>query len=186
MSLYIALIRGINVGGKNIIKMADLKHMFEGLGFSRVKTYIQSGNVLFGSNEEEEVLRRIIEDEFVRVFGFSTAVVLRTSMELERIINNCPFSREAIWEAESTSVGESLYVALLLQFPTQEGIERLNEYSGMNDLYQVEGREVYLLFHHSVRNSKLASNLHKLDVPVTMRNWKTLNKLVELAKGIEV
>lgn len=182
MSIYIALFRGINVGGKNIVKMAELKRMFEGLGFGKVVTYIQSGNVLFESNEEEAMLQRKIEDEFLKVFGFSTSVIFRKSVELERIINNCPFSREAILEAESTCEGESLYVALLRQLPTQEGIERLNAYSSNYDQFQIEGREVYLLFHHSIRNSKLAINLHRLEVPATVRNWKTLNKLGELAK----
>jgi uncharacterized protein (DUF1697 family) len=91
MNLYIALLRGINVGGKNRIKMADLKHMFESLGLSRVETYIQSGNVLFESNKEEDILQREIEHEFATIFGFSVVVVLRTVTELGKIIRDCPF-----------------------------------------------------------------------------------------------
>ena len=113
MAAYIALLRGINVGGKNIIKMAELKQVFEAIGLCEVKTYIQSGNVLFRSNEEEEPLRKRIENEIELTFGFPVSVVLRTAAEMERISFNCPFSEEEISEAESSSEAESLYVALL-------------------------------------------------------------------------
>ena len=89
-------------------------------------------------------------------------------------------------EAELSSEGESLYVALLTHAPSQENIEHLNAYRSERDEYQIEGREVFLLFRHSIRNSKLANNLKKLDVPATVRNWKTINKLAVLAKAIEV
>jgi uncharacterized protein (DUF1697 family) len=69
--------------------------------------------------------------------------------------------------------------------PLQENIERFSSYKSENDEYQIEGREVFLLFRHSIRNSKLANNLQKLDVPTTVRNWKTLNKLDLLAKAME-
>lgn len=186
MTIYIALLRGINVGGKNIIKMVDLKRVFETMGLCDVRTYIQSGNVLFKSNEEEETLRKKIENSIESAFGFSVAVILRTAAEFERIRENCPFSEEAISEAESSSEGESLYVCLLTHAPLQEKIEHLNAYRSEDDEYKVEGREVYLLFRHSIRKSKLASNLHKLDVPATVRNWKTINKLAMLAKAMEV
>ena len=185
MTTYIALLRGINVGGKNIIKMANLKRMFEEMGLSEVQTYIQSGNVLFKSNEKEEILRKHIEYKIGKTFGFSVAVVLRTAEELKRIICNCPFSDEEISEAESSSEGEMLYVALLLNSPSQENVESLNSYRSKSDDFWIRGREVYLLFSKSIRNSKLANNLQKLDVPMTIRNWKSINKLAELAKSME-
>lgn len=184
-TVYIALLRGINVGGKNMIKMVDLKRTFEALGLGRVQTYIQSGNVLFDSDESEKTLRNRIEGEIESVFGFSGTVVLRTAAELKQIIGNCPFSEEAISEAETLSKVESLYVSLLTEEPLQERIERLNAYRSENDEYRVIGREVYLLFRNSIRNSKLANNLDKLNVPATVRNWKTINKLVVLAEAME-
>lgn len=186
MTIYIALLRGINVGGKNIIKMAELKRVFEEIGLSSVKTYIQSGNVIFKSNEREEILRNKIEHEILRAFGFPVTVVLRTAQELEWIIQNCPFSEQEVSEAESLSVGGSLYVAFLLHAPSQEKIECLNVYKSEVDEFRIEGREVFVLVHNSIRNSKVASNLYKLDVPATVRNWKTINKLAELAKTIEI
>lgn len=186
MAVYIALLRGINVGGKNIIKMAELKRMFEALGLCKIQTYIQSGNVLFKSNEDEEALRRKIEREVGVVFGISSPVILRTVSELEGIILNCPFSAEEISEAEASSEAESLYVSLLTHAPSQEEIDRLNAYKSADEEYRIIEKEVYLLFRHSIRNSKLANNLQKLDAAATVRNWKTLNKLVGLAKAMNI
>lgn len=185
MTIYIALLRGINVGGKNIIKMVDLKRVFETMGFCQVQTYIQSGNVLFKSEDEEGALRKKIEHGIDAAFGFSVTVVLRTAAELEWVISNCPFSEKAISEAEASSEGESLYVSLLTHAPSQDKIDKLNAYRSESDDYRIEGREVFLLFCNSIRNSKLASNLHKLDVPATVRNWKTISKLLVLAKAME-
>lgn len=186
MTVYIALLRGINVGGKNIIKMAELKRMFESLGLCEVHTYIQSGNVLFKSNEEEGTLREKIENSIAVTFGFPVPVILRTAAELERIISNCPFSEDEVAEAESFSEAESLYVALLAHIPLQEKVEKLTSYRNENDKFQIEGRDVFLLFCNSIRNSKVANNLHKLDVPTTVRNWKTINKLYALAKAMDI
>ncbi|MEG0774878.1 DUF1697 domain-containing protein [Clostridium sp.] len=185
MSIYIALLRGINVGGKNIIKMAELKQVFEEMGLGDVKTYIQSGNVLFKSNEVEEVLQKRIEHEIQRNFGFPVPVILRSDLELEYIIDNCPFTKEEILEAESLSEVESLYVALLEHSPSQEKIQLLNNCKSESEKYIIKGRDMFLLFHNSIRNSKIATNLQKLDVPVTTRNWKTLNKLNTLAKAMK-
>lgn len=183
MAIYIALLRGINVGGKNKIKMADLKQSFEEIGLGRVQTYIQSGNVLFESDKEEESLRKSIEQKIEEVFGFKVSVVLRTSVEFEKIFQNCPFSEEEILKAESMSNTESLYAALLTQTPSKDATEQLNAYRTETDNFRINGREVYLLFHNSIRNSKLANNLHKLNVPATVRNWKTMVKLAELSRA---
>ncbi len=169
-----------------MIKMAVLKQMFETMGLQYVQTYIQSGNVLFQSNQLEEPLVKQIENEIETVFGFSVNVILRTATELERIINHCPFSEDVLAEAEATSVGESLYVAMLVEVPVQEAIDGLSVYSSINDEYCVEGRDVYLLFRNSIRNSKLANHLHKLGGPVTVRNWRTLSKLLVMTRLMEV
>lgn len=185
MTTYIALLRGINVGGKNIIRMAELKKSFEDTGLSEVKTYIQSGNVLFKSNKEHKELKEIIEHKIKTSFGFPVAVVLRTADEMEKIISNCPFSMEEIREAESSTDTECLYVSLLNKIPLSKNIDIFNNYRSESDDYRIVGRDVFLLFRHSIRNSKLAGNLNKLDASATVRNWKTLNKLVELAKGMD-
>jgi uncharacterized protein (DUF1697 family) len=185
MTTFIALLRGINVGGKNKIKMADLKSMFEAIGMSRVKTYIQSGNVLFESDQEEETLRQKLEKEIEVTFGFSVKVILRTSQELKKVAENCPFTQDEIAAAEATAEGESLYVSFLLQEPSEEGIKRIDAYKSETEEYKLLDRDLYLLFPQSILKSKLANNLQKLDVPVTVRNWKTVNKLVSLLNEME-
>ena len=182
MNIYIALLRGINVGGKNIIKMSELKRTFDLIGLCEVQTYIQSGNVIFKSDEEEAVLQSKIEHQIELAFGFPVKVVLRTLAELEEIILNCPFSKDEISEAESSSDKECLYVALLSTALPKEKTEFLIAYRSDSDNYRIIGRNVYLLFRNSISKSKLANNVQKLDVAVTVRNWKTLNRLVLLAK----
>ena len=185
MAQYIALLRGINVGKNNAIGMADLKRMFEELGLDNVQTYIRSGNVLFQSEDSEDVLRIKIENEIEKRFGFSVAVILRTDMELKHIIENCPFSEEEIAKAESLFDGECLYIALMGEVPLQENIQHWGTYRNDSNKYKFDGRNVFLLFHHSIRDSKLASQIHKLGVPVTIRNLNTINKLVDLAGGVK-
>jgi uncharacterized protein (DUF1697 family) len=184
MIIYIALLRGINVGGKNMIKMADLKQMFEALGLCRVETYIQSGNIIFESEENEDTLRVMIENAITKLNGSSITVILRTDTELEQIIQDCPFSEEEIVDAELANIeGESLYVSLLPNAPLQEKIGRLNSFQSVNDKFHIKNRDIYLLLRHSIRNSKLANNLQKLEIPSTTRNWKTMNKLCSLVKA---
>ncbi|WP_248926878.1 DUF1697 domain-containing protein [Paenibacillus hamazuiensis] len=185
MAIYIALLRGINVGGKNKIKMAELKAALENIGLARVQTYIQSGNVLFESEDDELALRRRIEQEIATVFGITLTVVMRTAEELAKIIAGCPFPESLLAEAAATCQGESFYVATLPEAPPVTGIEKLAGANNGDDLYHIEGRDVYLLFRHSIRDSKLAVNIQKLGVPATVRNWNTMNKLVQLAAGMK-
>ena len=181
MDVFIALLRGINVGGKNKIPMAGLKRMFENIRLSNVQTYIQSGNVLFMSNDDETSLRGMIEREIESVFGFHVPVVLRTAAELEKLAESCPFSKEEIAKAKSLEY-ETLYVALLTDAPGPERLAILNKYGSKTDRYKRIDRDIFLLLGRSIRDSKLAGNLHRLDVPLTVRNFKTLTKLAELAK----
>ncbi|HEY4391871.1 MAG TPA: DUF1697 domain-containing protein [Paenibacillus sp.] len=185
MAIYIALLRGINVGGKNKIKMADLKRILTESGLKRVQTYIQSGNVLFESDETEGVLRQHIEQQIETAFGFPISVVLRTEQELRAIAAKCPFTEEQIAAADAASDTESLYVAFLMDIPADQDLERLSKYETDQEQYHVLGRDIYLLFSDSVRNSKLAVQIQKLSSPSTVRNWKTFNKLLSLAEEVK-
>ncbi|QQE77251.1 DUF1697 domain-containing protein [Alicyclobacillus sp. SO9] len=185
MTIYVALLRGINVGGHNQIKMADLRRMFESVGINRVQTYIQSGNVLFDSDENVTSLRQRIEQELEKTFSVSTTIQLRTSVELEQIITDCPFSEEERGEAEASTDAVTFYVSLLLDSPAPEDIDQLNGLRSEIDDFRVRGREVYLLLRQGIRNSKLANSLIRLKTPSTVRNWKTMNKLNVLAKSME-
>jgi uncharacterized protein (DUF1697 family) len=184
MTVYVALLRGVNVGAKNRLKMADLQHTLEAIGLGKVETYIQSGNLIFQSNQTEEALREKIELEIKLGFGLTISVVLRSADELEQLIRNCPFTEDEIKQAEKANTeGESLYVAMLPKAPLKEKIEPLNKYVTSEDKFQIKNRDLYLLLSHSSRNSKLAGNLQKLNEPVTVRNWNTIQKLDEIAKA---
>lgn len=179
MTIYLALLRGINVGGHKKIKMADLKQTLESIGLSRVQTYIQSGNVLFESEEETARLQTKIEEEIYRVFGFQVPVMLRTSAELQRVLDHCPYSPDSLAE------GDSIHVSFLTAAPTPEEIEKLPDLSDETDEYLLQGREIYYLFHQKMPDSKLPIKLQKLGAPVTVRNWNTVTKLAALARGMD-
>lgn len=180
MTQYIALLRGINVGGKNKIKMADLREALTNVGLAKVQTYIQSGNIILESNEDEATVRTIIEHTIEKEFALSIKTVIRTSEQFKKIVKNCPFSDEQIAEVAANSETESLYVAMLRDEPKIERIEKLHSFDFGDDQYSIAGRDVFLLFGQSIRNSKLAVHVEKLGGPITTRNWKTMNKLIEL------
>lgn len=135
MTIFVALLRGINVGGHKRIKMADLKTMLESLGLNRVQTYIQSGNAVFESKEDEGSLSQRIEQEIQAVFGFDVPVILRTSQELATLIRNCPFDSLP-----------GLSVAFLAAKPAQEAIDRLLACDIGNDEIHSEDRDIYVLY----------------------------------------
>jgi len=161
--------------------MSDLKKMFESMGFGQVHTYIQSGNVLFQSQEDAEPLRRTIEREIRAVFGLEVTVVLRTLTELEQIVRNCPFLGDELQEAES------LHVALMADEPSEAGLKRLLPFTTGVDEYRIAGKQIYILYRQSSHKSRLSNNFfeQKLRVSSTARNWQTINKLVEMGNAIE-
>ncbi|GLX66443.1 DUF1697 domain-containing protein [Paenibacillus glycanilyticus] len=185
MTVHIALLRGINVGGKNKIKMADLRDALAAIGLEDVQTYIQSGNILFTSDEDEQTLRSRIEQRIEEVFGLPIRVIIRTADEMRRIAANCPFSAEQLAAAAASEQGESLYVSMMLEEPLSDRLEKLQAFVSEEELCHCEGRDLYLLFYQSIRNSKLAVKAEKLGVHSTVRNWNTVNKLVALANAME-
>ncbi|WP_314586642.1 DUF1697 domain-containing protein [Paenibacillus terrigena] len=176
MTVYIGFLRGINVGGKNKIKMAELKKMLETMGFVGVETYLQTGNILFHSDDPAEALRKRIEISISEQFGVSPTVVLRTAEQMEKIIADCPYA------AESLTEGQTIQISVLTEEPDQQIAEILSHGKSEIDEFQLQGCEIYFLFRQSVLDSKLATNLQKLGDRVTTRNWNTMKKLSEMAK----
>jgi uncharacterized protein (DUF1697 family) len=166
MTTYIALLRGINVGIHHRIKMQDLKELLTNMGLENVTTYIQSGNVIFLSSEKKEDLQVNMENEIHRVFGFEVPVILRTEQEYKEIISSCPYEE-----------GEGVHLALLQNELLEKDIPILLGYQSEAEECCVRGKEVYLLLHEGIRNSKLVASLQKLSSPSTVRNWKTIKKL---------
>lgn len=178
MTVYVGFLRGINVGGKNKMKMADLKKTLEAAGLAHVQTYLQSGNVLFQSEESGETLRPCIEKAISEAVGVAPNVILRTAAELAELVGNCPY------DAEALSEGESIQISMLTEEAPQASTDILSKGQSEVDEFQIRGCTIYFLFRQSVLDSKLASNIQKLGDRTTTRNWNTMSKLVELAEAM--
>jgi uncharacterized protein (DUF1697 family) len=173
---FAAFLRGINVGGKNSIPMAELKPALSALGFEDVVTYIQSGNVVFRSPSRaagdvaEDVERQIAE-----VFGVDVAVLLRTPAQLRKIAADNPF----LGKGADLS---KLHVVFLDARPGKDAIAKLDPDRSPPDAFSVRGREIYLRLPKGAGRSKLTIDWFEraLSVRATARNWKTLGKLIEL------
>jgi len=181
MKVYAAFLRGINVGGKNRLGMAELKTTLESAGLKNVETYIQSGNIVFKSDEEEETLKERIEKEIKTSFGLSVFAVVRTAEEMAGLVQSRPFSDDEIRKAEARNQeGESLYVCLFNSALDQNAIKRLEPLKNGDD-YGIEGRNAFLLLTRSIRKSKLAEAVQKLQPAATVRNWKTIGIVQKIA-----
>ncbi len=182
---YTALFRGINVGGKNIVKMAELKQLLSDMGLHKVNTYIQSGNAVFESDLEETALQDAIHAAFYNKFGFQSDVMIRSVDELQYLIEQIPFTPLDISEAEASDPQvEHLYVYFLNNAPKQAKIDLIgNEYVGPDKLGTGK-KEIYFLCHESIRKTKLAARLSKTFDTATVRNWKTVNKLYEMLMNL--
>jgi uncharacterized protein (DUF1697 family) len=175
---YVALLRGINVGGKNKLPMKDLVALCTESGCGDVRSHIQSGNVLFtaapalATRLATDITRRI-----ERAFGFRTPVVLRSAAELTAVARGNPFL------AEGTDP-DLLHVAFLADRPSKAQIGALDPLRSPPDRFAVRGRDVYLALPNGVARSKLTNAYldGKLGTISTLRNWRTVLKLIELAR----
>jgi uncharacterized protein (DUF1697 family) len=175
---FVALLRGINLGARNKVPMPKLKSAFESLGFEDVVTYIQSGNVVFRSSSggAKKIAARI-EQGIEEVFGLSIIVVLRTPAELKSIAKSNPYLPR---ETDLTK----LHVVFLKSRPAAKAIAQLDPERSPPDEFTVRGREIYLHLPNGFGRSKLTLDYfeRRLGVDATARNWKTVLKLLELAK----
>lgn len=174
---YVGLLRAVNVGGKHKITMAQLRAALEALGLEYVRTYIQSGNVVFESQEAAAVLQAEIEGLIHHRFGFHTDVILRTITEFDDLLAQCPFLDHS---HASTASSRVLAVAFFAKPPSPEMMAALGDYAVDGEQYQVRGRDLYLLLPRGTARSKLVARLQKLG-PATVRNWNTIHKLHALA-----
>jgi len=172
---FVAFLRGINVGGRTSVKMEALRACFESLGFERVKTYIQSGNVVFESGEtDDKTLAERIEAAIERDF-FKTPVMVRSIDEIKDIIENNPFAGEEFED-------KLFHVVFLAESLSDEKAARLLSNNTEKEKFAVRGREVYCLLRDGVADSLLGKKYidNKLKTPATARNWRTVNKIPEL------
>jgi uncharacterized protein (DUF1697 family) len=171
---HVALLRGINLGARNKIKMPDLRELFEELGAGDVSTYLQSGNVVFAGSLEASA----IEARIKRDLGLEIVVLIRTGADLARLVARNPF-------AERASDLKQLHVTFLAESPGAARVKELDPERSPPDEFHVTGRDVYLYTPNGYGRSKLSNAYFekKLGVAATSRNWNTVTNLAELARG---
>ena len=179
MPTYISMLRGINILGRKRVEMARLREMFEGMGFEQVRTYINSGNVVFKTSKSAPAaLSKKIEERMESEFGFTAPVITRTAAEMGRAIEGNPFTQE------SRSDPSKVFIAFLGQAPKAEAVERLQARATKAERAHGSGREIYVYYVDGMGRAKLLTHgvLERiLAVNATMRNWNTVSKLYEMA-----
>ena len=179
MTTYIAFLRGINLGSRNKIRMADLRELVADLGHENVRTHILSGNVLFESRRRNaSKLERELERAIEKQFGFGVAVLVRTRDELAAIVRENPLPYAA-------SEGSRLFALFLDKKPARGRLEAIDPAAFKPEEFAVGERVIYAWFRQGLQGSKLAGALSdkRLGVTITNRNWNTVTKLLELASG---
>lgn len=182
MPIYIALLRGINIGPHKRMKMEKLVASCAQCGFAGAKTYIQSGNVVLKAPKMPlEKLSKKLEAQIAADFGFSADVISRSKEELGKIIAANPLLQQGGLDPEK------LHVVFLPEAPSPEAAEKLESLTLAPDRVRIAGKQIYFYFPNGVSGSSLWK--HPLDkvlkVSATMRNWRTVNKLYEMAEGME-
>jgi uncharacterized protein (DUF1697 family) len=172
---YVSLLRGINVGGKNMIKMELLREMFSSLGFENVKSYINSGNIIFETMEaDNNRLSEKIAQKIVETFSFDIRVITRKMQEIAEIVANNPFAGE--FEND-----KDVHVFFLDEEMPAEKRELLLSNNNENERYFVRNREIFCHLRIGVLESLMGKDFiaKKLKVASTARNWRTVNKILE-------
>jgi uncharacterized protein (DUF1697 family) len=177
MSTYVAILRGINVSGHKVIKMERLRALFEDLGFANVKTYVQSGNVIFGTDEPPAGLAPKIEKKILKEFGFDVPVLTKSARELTDIVARNPLAKEPGIDPAK------LHVTFLSNDAPRDAVKLLQPLAMGAEKIQIAGRAVYLYCPNGYGNTKLTNTTieKKLACRATTRNWATTNKLLEMA-----
>ena len=178
MPVYISMLRGVNVGSHNRIKMDALRKSVADLGCEQVQSYIQSGNVVFcAAKQPTRALSKRMEECILAEFGISVTVITRTSYEMDAIIHNNPFLKERGADLSN------LHITFLSQSPDEAVLKKLAAANTAPDEFRHSGDVIYLHCVNRYSDTKLSNNfLEKtLAVRATTRNWTTVNKLREMA-----
>jgi len=176
MNTYVALLRGINVGGKNSLPMKELVVILEGMGVGKIKTYIQSGNAVFQSAEKNlSQFSKRLTAEIKKRRGFEPHVIIVALEALEKAMAANPFP-----EAEADP--SSLHLGFLDSIPRNPDLRKLYSLRKESESFHLSERVFYLHAPEGVGRSKLAASAEKLlGVPMTDRNWRTVCKIKEMA-----
>jgi uncharacterized protein (DUF1697 family) len=174
----VAVLRGINVGGKHMLPMAELRTLFAEAGCRVVQTYIQSGNVAFAASAGVgKKVARSVTGKIAAQFGFETVVIVRTAAEMARVIAENPFSA-------TDPAGAAVHVGFMADMPTAEQIAGLDARRSPGDSFAVRGQQIYLHLPNGVSATKLTNAYFDaaLSTTSTFRNWRTVLKLAEMTQ----
>jgi uncharacterized protein (DUF1697 family) len=177
MTTWIALLRGVNVGGRNRLAMAELRQLFADGGCGEVRTYVQSGNVLFGADVEDRGdLAHRLATAIETAKGFRPAVLLLTRDELVQAMADNPFP-------DATSAPTTLHLFFLLRAPVDPDLAALDAARAASERCALRDRVFYLWAPDGIGRSKLAAKAERaIGVEATARNWRTLTHLQELTE----
>jgi uncharacterized protein (DUF1697 family) len=181
MAVIISLLRGVNFGGHNKIKMDALRALYESLGFQDAQTYVQSGNVVFRTKEQDlSRLVKRIEDALMKQFAVRADVVLRTSSELRDVISRNPFAKRRELDPKK------LLVTFLKEKLGAECLQNAQKIKTAPEELWIIGREAYIYFPNGMAQPKMSwpAIERALKTTGTGRNWNTATKLFELAHAL--
>jgi len=178
MNRYVLLLRGVNVGMKNSLPMAELRSMLAGLGCSDVRTYVQSGNAVLSTKLGEAMLMKQVEQALGAYMGRPIATTLRNLEQLKTIVDGNPFAKIA-------TRPEHLCVTFLSHAPSKSEVAPLYAQRWMPELFEIVGREIYTWHPNGQGRSPLAAAVGRLPVrgAITTRNWNTVLKLRQMLDG---
>jgi uncharacterized protein (DUF1697 family) len=179
MTVYVALLRGVNVGGNHILPMQELRSILEQLGCEFVRTYIQSGNAVFRSDADKLSLAKNIGAAIAQQFGFEAGVQLLSADELRSAMAANPYPK-------AVDTPNLLSLWFLARPATDPDLTKLAELKSANEHYELHSQTFYLHAPDGIGRSRLASKIERcLGVETTARNWRTVNKIAALAADVE-
>jgi uncharacterized protein (DUF1697 family) len=178
---YVAMLRGINVGSGKVVKMERLRASFAALGFGGVRTYVQSGNVVFESEQKSATgLSKKIEEKIQRDFGFTVPVLVKTSKEIAQTVNDNPLVKEKGIDHSK------LHVTFSSDAPPKTAVKALEPLATGRERFRILNREISLYCPDGYGRTKLSNTAieKRLSVVATTRNWRTVNTLLEMCRSL--
>jgi uncharacterized protein (DUF1697 family) len=178
MTRIVVLLRGINLGATRRVSMPELRNALAEAGYEDVSTLLQSGNVVLSSAKQPETVARAVEKLIADRFGFDVDVIVRTGEELAQVVAADPLGDEV-------TDGKTYFVIFLSAEPDAAGLRELEDEDFAPDRFSARGREIYVWCPNGMRDSRLMRTLGKANLAptATFRNWNTVTKLEELARG---
>ncbi len=178
MDRFIALYRGINVGGGNLVTMELLRAMHEGLGHRAVASYVQSGNIVFAAKGAAEKIGPTISAAFVEKFGFAARVMVVPAAQWNAVVRDNPYAKFSVKDPRTVHAG------VCDGEPNAEGLRALQTKTGGSETFIVRGDLIYLHAPDGFGTSKFAAGMEKASgVPITVRNWRTVEALWKMLDG---